>query len=113
MGVYVGPRGPLGADVVHSDKESGRVVLVHFATFAAGQTVVVQSAQRGSWFEQKAIASRALSLLGQEFDLLNLNCEHLVSFAQTGRPESPQLKLGVGLAALAVAAAFALASSRK
>ncbi len=106
MWVQVGDKlrrsGPLGSVhagvyVVHNNKDGG-VELVYFATFRAGQVVNVTPLSAQSGYEREQMASRALPLLGQKYDLANFNCEHLVSYAQMGIPTSPQLRFVAGLA---------------
>src|SRR5574341_2630966 len=78
-GVYVGLQGPNGEDVVHNDK-SGGVELVHFEDFAAGRPVeIVQQAP--SWNMQEEVLSRALSLLGTPYRLIDFNCEHFANYS--------------------------------
>lgn len=89
-GIYVGPCGPYGEDVVHNDKGGG-VQLVGFRIFAAGQPVQVVSRAR-SWYEGWVIRDRALSLVGTRYDLLNFNCEHAANYAEAGVAFSPTLR---------------------
>lgn len=91
-GVYVGPRGFDGRDVVHNAKNGG-VELVRLQEFAAGNQVVIVDPVKMSWQERWQIAGRAISLLGRKYDLINFNCEHLANFATTGRAVSPALQL--------------------
>jgi hypothetical protein len=108
-GVYVGSRGPNGEDVVHNSKIRGGVVLDHLGAFSGGNPVFIE--KRAAPGYEAYVAQRALEYLGQSYDLLNLNCEHLVNLVHEGHKSSPQLRT-VGTAAAfltAVAAAFALA----
>jgi hypothetical protein len=91
VGIYVGPRTPDGRCVVHNDKGGG-VVLSTLAEFSGGAQVYVEKPATGNWQEREAIAQRAIALLGQKFDLLTFNCEHLANLAQNQRAESPQIQ---------------------
>jgi hypothetical protein len=108
-GVYVGRRGPSGEDVVHNSKIKGGVVLEHLNVFSDGNPVLIEkrAAPGYEWY----VAERALSYRGQNYDLLNFNCEHLASLVHEGQKSSPQLRsAGVAAAVVsAIAAAFALA----
>ena len=102
VGIYAGGRG-----VVHNQK-SCCVVLTDMAGFSGGRPVRVISRVVGSWFEQQAV-QRALSLVGQRYDLLNFNCEHAAYYAQTGIAKSPQL----GFATLCVIGLFGFLAFRQ
>jgi hypothetical protein len=52
---------------------------------------------------QEEIVQRALSLLGERYDLILFNCEDLANYAQTGVAYSPQV-LFFGLAIVGAAA---------
>lgn len=95
-GIYVGPRGSYGEDVVHNDKNGG-VELVHFADFVAGRAVQIAERTAQSWYEQEEIVARALSLIGREYRLVDFNCEHVASYALTGAPVSPAVRGAVVL----------------
>jgi hypothetical protein len=70
----------------------GIVCWVLFESFAAGLPVALASRKARNSYEQQAIIRRAQSLLGWKYDLLNFNCDHLVTFAQDGLATSPQLQ---------------------
>jgi hypothetical protein len=101
-GIYVGPRGPNGEDVVHNDK-SGGVSLVHYSMFTSEPDCYFERVAN-NWYEREAIAQRALSLLGKEYNLFFFNCEHVANWAQTGMPFSAQLQgvVTVGLMAAVI-----------
>jgi len=87
VGIYVGdPYGDGGDYVAHAAK-GGTVALITLDEFAGGQ--VPEVASRVPWDQQEAAVERALSKLGQPYDALFANCEHLTSFAQTGQAWSP------------------------
>jgi hypothetical protein len=88
VGIYAAGRG-----FVHNDKACC-VALVDEATFTGGRKMRILSRVVGGWFEQEQVVQRALSLIGQPYDLLKFNCEHLAYYAQTGVPRSPQLATG-------------------
>jgi len=86
VGIYADGRG-----VVHNRK-SRCVQLTDMAGFSGRQPIRVISRVLGSWVEQEQVVQRALSLVGQRYNLLNFNCEHAANYAQTGVPRSPQLE---------------------
>lgn len=90
-----------GNDVVHNDKFGG-VVKSSWAEFSKGSPVYIHRKAAGNYFDRQAITQRALSLLGMKYALLDFNCEHAATFAQTGKAESPQVAIGIGVALLAV-----------
>jgi len=91
VGRYVGPQTFDGRDVVHNDKNGG-VVLSTLAEFSGGKPVKLRQAAPVNCFQRQEIANRALSLLGQKFDLLTFNCEHAATWAENGEAQSPQLQ---------------------
>jgi hypothetical protein len=95
-GVYVGPRGPRGEDVVHNSKDRGAVVLEPLSTFAADKDVFI--VRRTAPGYEEVAAQRALAHLGQNYDLLAFNCEHFVNVVHDGQRESPQLQVAGALA---------------
>jgi len=103
VGIYASGRG-----VVHNQK-SLCVVLTTMAGFSAGRPVRVISRVGGSWFEQEQAVQRALSLVGQRYDLLKFNCEHAAYYAQTGVARSPQL----GFAVLCLIGLFSFLALRR
>lgn len=110
-GIFVGHDEYGRAWVIHNDM-GGIVCWVLFENFSAGLPVTLASRKARNSYEQSAIVSRAQSLLGWRYDLLNFNCDHLVTYAQDGVATSPQLQ-GFGLAfALALLVGLAVASSR-
>lgn len=90
VGIYIGPRPGDNRDVVHNDKSQG-VILSTLAEFAGGTAVVLHRPASGDYFQRQAIANRAMSLLGMDYDLWKFNCEHAATWAQTGSAKSPQL----------------------
>ena len=97
-----------GRGVVHNQK-SCCVVLTDMAGFSRGRPVGLISRVVGSWVEQEQVVQRALSLVGQRYDLLNFNCEHAAYYAQTGIAKSPQL----GVAALCLIGLFGFLAFRQ
>lgn len=102
-GIYVGPRGPSGEDVVRNAK-GGYVASVHFDDFADGREVEVAQRRAGSWEEQEAIVRRAFSLIGRQYDLINFNCEHFANYATAGvlRSETVTALFTLGLVGAAL-----------
>lgn len=90
-GIYVGRTQGMLHGVVHNAKGHG-VVLSEFREFAAGRPVVIETRVAGGWRAEQVVARRALALVGKEYDLLNFNCEHAATLAQTGRARSPQVE---------------------
>lgn len=45
----------------------------------------------GTFPERIAAVKRALSLLGEPYDLISYNCEHYASYVQTGKAKSKQV----------------------
>ena len=90
-----------GPRVIHNQKDQS-VREECYWVFAAGLPVsLVYRAADCSHADQ--IIARAQALLGQRYDLLNFNCDHLVTYAATGVPSSPQLQgTVVGLAVIAL-----------
>jgi len=101
VGIYIG-----NGSVVHNDKGGG-VVLATLAEFSAGGSVILQKRVATDYFQQQAIAQRALSLLGSQFNVFHFNCEHAANWAQSGRVESEQLQ-GAFIVILAVLGLVAL-----
>jgi lecithin:retinol acyltransferase len=92
VGIYAAGRG-----FVHNDKACC-VALVDEATFTGGRKTRLIGRVVGGLFEQEQVVQRALSLIGQPYDLLTFNCEHLAYYAQTGVARSPQLAAGFAVA---------------
>src|ERR1700684_2586474 len=90
-GIFVGYDEYGRAWVIHNDM-GGIVCWVLFEAFAARLPVTLASRKARDHYEQRAIVSRAQSLLGWKYDLLNFNCDHLVTYAQDGIATSPQLQ---------------------
>src|SRR5258708_5193992 len=93
VGVYAAGRG-----IIHNSK-GGFVQLTDPATFSGGKPMRAIWRVGGMWYEQEVAVNRAMSLIGQPYNLLNFNCEHAAYYAITGKRRSPQL--GLALAALA------------
>lgn len=67
----------------------------------------------GGAFEQEQVVQRALSLIGQPYDLLKFNCEHLAYYAQTGVPRSPQLAAAFVLGIICLVVGVATQARRR
>ncbi|MCI0339823.1 MAG: lecithin retinol acyltransferase family protein [Planctomycetales bacterium] len=96
-GIYVGPRGPHGEDVVHNTKGEnvGWATLLEFT--AAQPYFIEQHAPSGY---EEAVVSAAINLIGTPYNLLNFNCEQFASLVQSGRAESRQLDMAKGVLAV-------------
>ncbi len=98
-GVYVGPCGPHGEDVVHNDKTCC-VQLVPLWLFAGGG--MVEIVDRAPFEAQPTVRDRALSLIGTQYDLVNFNCEHAANYILTGFATSPTVRDMVMLGVIAL-----------
>lgn len=81
--------------VVHGDPAAGKAVLVTIDRFAAGRIIRLE---RRFGDDAVDVANRALDQLGTPYDLFSSNCEHLATYAATGRARSDQVAAGIGLA---------------
>jgi|SRR2546422_9696448 len=109
IGIFLG-RDLWGRDWVIHNEKNGYVKEDLLSNFAAGNQVSFASRAAHNRQEQRQIVARARSLLGQEFDLLNFNCDHFATYAETGEASSPQLRqFAVG--AVTLAALILLAKS--
>lgn len=97
-GIYLGYGVNNIAYVVHNNKGTG-VEVTSFEEFSNSKPVFLEQASPNDQRAQEAIAQRALSLLGQEYDLVWFNCEDFANYAQTGTAYSTQV-FGWGLAAV-------------
>jgi hypothetical protein len=104
LGIYAAGRG-----FVHNDPTCC-VRLVDEATFTGGRKMRLLARVAGGPLEQEQAVLRALSLIGQPYNLLKFNCEHLAYYAQTGVPRSPQLAAGF-VVALAIVFLITMGSS--
>lgn len=93
VGIYAGNR-----MVVHNSKQHGRVVEESLDVFAAGADIKVVARAAEGWGPE--VVRRARAYLGQAYNLLFFNCEHLVSLAMEGEAKSPALRAVLGLLAL-------------
>lgn len=83
-------RGRGGAKVIHASKDLGLVIVSSLREFSGGQQIyLVTKAARGEGFE---IAKKARDMIGEEYSVLGLNCEHVAYGASHGEEESPQLQ---------------------
>lgn len=99
-GIFAGWDGYGRGIVIHNPK-GGCVKYDLLEAFAAGQQV--RRIEQPSWttYERNLIVARAHSQLNKPYDMLNFNCEHLVTYALGGVTSSPQLQAAsVGLALL-------------
>lgn len=67
-GVFVGPRGPAGEDVLINDA-TGAVQLVHLAELAGARACKIESRVIGNWQRRELVALRAMGLIGRQYDL--------------------------------------------
>lgn len=108
-GIFLGYDAVGQAWVIHNPK-GGFVKYDLFPVFADGQEVT-RVAQPSRTAEQRnLIVARAESQLNRPYDILNFNCDHLVTYALAGVPSSPQLQ-AVAVTVALVAAVGLFASS--
>lgn len=116
-----GPAGTKHRAIIAGNDGFGRLMVIHnakdsfvkydlFEIFAAGFPVTFVSRVARNWYEQQQIVNRAKSLLGTRYDLLKFNCDHLVTYAQTGKASSPQLQGIVATIALIALGGLAFTS---
>lgn len=111
VGIYLG-RDAWGRQWVIHNAKSGFVHEDLLEMFAAGLPVALKSRVARNSYEQRLIVERARSLLGQKYDLLNFNCDHFATFAQTGVAFSPQLRAFAGFVGMAFVVGLAMAVSK-
>jgi hypothetical protein len=85
----------------------GGVQFARPAAFINGKLFIETPAAPGSG---EAVAARARALLGLDYDLFALNCEHVANIAAEGRRESQQLQTAV-FAATVLGSLFLLSNS--
>jgi hypothetical protein len=90
--------------VLHNTPFKGEHVTSE-AEFGAGQRVYVTRLDRGS--RERALRHAESDPAGRRYSLVSNNCEHTVTRAIAGEPESPQLRewlagLGAGIALFAL-----------
>jgi hypothetical protein len=107
-GIFAGWNDRGQQSVIHNPK-GGCVKYDTLEVFANGQRVTRINQPARTALERNLILARAQSQLGKPYDILNFNCDHLVTYALAGVPSSPQLQLAVGVLAL-VGIGFALRS---
>jgi hypothetical protein len=103
--IYVGSIGPCGEDVLNPAK--GQLVrFIHSYSIPNWERVRVGQRGPESWQEQLFVQARAREVVANSVvnRTFGPNCEHIVSYVRAGKPESPQLQVGISLASI-----FALA----
>lgn len=85
---------------VHNTRENG-VVHTTRKGFAGNHPIHVE--QRATPGNEWAVASRALTYVGHQYDMLFFNCEHLANLVVNGTRESKQVQQGVFWASIATA----------
>lgn len=96
VGIFIGYHPSTSERLVLSaSREKGGVVIETWDEFAGGKPVT----NRGplGTFPPEVVLQRAYQLLGQPYDLANLNCDHVVRYAHGVKVESPQLREAVGV----------------
>lgn len=97
---------PSGPTIISSSHRRGFVTEEALADFASGRRVI--SAGYPGDLPPATVIERARSKLGEPWNLLNANCEHLVTWAHGLDRSSPQLRTGFVLLALVGVGSFAL-----
>lgn len=96
---------------ISGSKVKGIVVEEPMDEFADGSLVVFQGYI--SSLSRQEVVARARSMLGERWDVLANNCEHVVSRAHGLQPQSPQLRGAVVLGALGALVLASLNYDRK
>ena len=86
---HFGIAGSTTGTVMHASKDIGQFTLTSYDEFAQGQPTEYTWLPQ-SFEAREAVLSRAASLLGRPFHLLNANCEDYVNWIVTGVARSPQ-----------------------
>jgi hypothetical protein len=86
---------PFGSVVIAHNRKSAGVERTTLEQFSQGRPVELESRVAGNARAQAEVVRRAIEHIGRGYDLLSFNCEHYVSYAQTGVASSPQLQLTV------------------
>src|SRR5437016_695383 len=98
-GIYIGSWGHYRECVVHNAKFK-QVEIATLAVFSDGRQVeIAERVARTPW-DASEIVDRALSVVGRRYDLLNFNCEHVVSYALKGQAVSPTARAAVAVTVL-------------
>jgi hypothetical protein len=92
----------LNDTVMHASKDIGHFTETTYEEFAQGQPTEYTWLPE-NFEKQQEVLSRAQSLLGRPFRLLNANCEDYVNWIVTGVARSPQRE-SAALAVLILAA---------
>lgn len=85
---------------VHNTIERG-VVHTTRKGFAGNHPIYIE--QRTAPGHEYAVATRALTYVGAQYDMFRFNCEHLANLVVNGERESKQLQQGVVLTGLLTA----------
>lgn len=80
-----------GTEWVAENHKFDGVRLVKAADYFSREKVQRIERFCGSYLQREAAVKRALSKLGQPYDLVRYNCEHYASFVQTGKVKSDQV----------------------
>lgn len=91
-----GPDGRIMA--ISGSKVKGIVVEEPIDEFAGGSPVVFRGYIGG--LSRQEVVARARSMIGERWDVLANNCEHVASRAHGLQPQSPQLRVAVALGVL-------------
>lgn len=89
-----------GQPVFVHNTPAGGVERTDLAGFAAGRLIHIE--QHAAPGDEDAVVARAISLIGQQYNLLLFNCEHVATYALTGRAESGQVQVGAVVTGLAM-----------
>ncbi len=111
VGIYLG-RDVWGREWVIHNAKGGFVREDLMEPFAAGFPVSLRNRVARTLYEQQTTLARARSLLGQKFDLLNFNCDHFATYAQTGTASSPQLRAFAGVIGIALFVGLAISGAK-
>lgn len=87
-----------GTEWIIENKKGQAVRLVNASEFF-GQVIKIDRIQKytGNNTDRRKLVERALSKIGQPYNLINYNCEHFVTEVTTGQAVSRQVQNAVGL----------------
>ena len=95
-----------GTEWIAENHYTSGVRLVNAADFFGRNKDVSVFSFAGTNYQRQVAVKRALSKLGQPYDLISFNCEHYAEYVQRGAPYSEQVAVVRGLIAMALIIMF-------
>lgn len=92
---------------VHNTKNGG---VMHTTRKGFAGNHLIHLEQRAMPGHERAVANRAMTYVGRQYNMLFFNCEHLANLVVNGRRESKQVQQGVLWASVATALFFVVAN---